>query len=129
MPIWEWLLDSAGRPAVPAAALRRRCSSSAVGGSPATAAPSSSASASGPAGAGRGWLLGLGRYTGDHLEWFRIFSLSPRPRVTYSRAATSTYVGRRDPEGVEAYSLYAGHVVVICRTPAGPLELAMSPAR
>ena len=30
---------------------------------------------------GRGWLLGLGRYSGDALEWFRIFSLSPRPRV------------------------------------------------
>ena len=29
--------------------------------------------------AGRGWVLGLGRYSGDVLEFFRIFSLSPRP--------------------------------------------------
>ena len=30
--------------------------------------------------AGRGWLLGLGRYSGETLEWFRIFSLSPAAR-------------------------------------------------
>ena len=31
--------------------------------------------------AGRGWVLGLGRYSVDELEWFRIFSLSPRPEA------------------------------------------------
>jgi hypothetical protein len=76
--------------------------------------------------AGRGWILGVGRYTGDDLEWFRIFSLAPRPRFTYRRSELE-YVGRRDPEGVEAYSLYSGHIVVTCRTPAGLLEVAMSP--
>jgi hypothetical protein len=76
--------------------------------------------------AGRGWILGVGRYTGDALEWFRIFSLAPRPRFTYRRSELE-YVGRRDPEGVEAYSLYSGHIVVTCRTPAGLLEVAMSP--
>ncbi len=76
--------------------------------------------------AGRGWILGVGRYTGDDLEWFRIFSLSPRPRLTYRRAELS-YTGRRDPAGVESYSLYSGHVIVTCRTPDGPLEVAMSP--
>ncbi len=76
--------------------------------------------------AGRGWILGVGRYTGDDLEWFRIFSLSPRPRLTYRRTELS-YTGRRDPAGVESYSLYSGHVIVTCRTPDGPLEVAMSP--
>jgi hypothetical protein len=47
--------------------------------------------------------------------------------LVYRRADLS-YVGRREPEGVEAYSLYSGHIVVNCRTPAGPLEVAMSPA-
>jgi hypothetical protein len=76
--------------------------------------------------AGRGWILGVGRYTGDALEWFRIFSLAPRPRFTYRRSELE-YVGRRDPEGVEAYSLYSGHIVVTCRTPAGLLDVGMSP--
>jgi hypothetical protein len=76
--------------------------------------------------AGRGWSLGVARYTVDSLEWFRVFSLARRPRFVYSRAELQ-YLGRRDPEGVEAYSLYSGHIVVSCRTPAGPLEVAMSP--
>jgi hypothetical protein len=74
---------------------------------------------------GRGWLLGLGRYNGDALEWFRIFSLSPRPRKSWSRQHLS-YSGRREPAGVEEMSLYAGHVVVACASASGPLELAMS---
>ena len=80
-----------------------------------------------PGRAGRGWVLGVARYTADGLEWFRIFSLAPRPRLTYHRADLS-YVGRREPEGVEAYSMYSGHIVVTCRTPSGLLEVAMSPA-
>jgi len=75
---------------------------------------------------GRGWLLGVGRYSGEALEWFRVFSLAPRPKQRFRRVDME-YVGRRDPAGVEAYSLYSGHIVVSCRTPAGPLELAMSP--
>ena len=59
--------------------------SSAVACCPATAGPSSSATASGPTGTGRGWLLGIGRYSGDQLEWFRIFSLSPRPKRSWPR--------------------------------------------
>ena len=37
------------------------------------------------------------------------------------------YVGRRDPGGVESYSLYSGHIIVQCRTPTGDLQVAMSP--
>jgi hypothetical protein len=75
--------------------------------------------------AGRGWLLGLGRYSGDSLEWFRIFSLSPRPKRVWLREGLR-YVGRREPVGAERMSLYPEHVVVQCRTPDGELELAMS---
>ncbi len=76
---------------------------------------------------GRGWVLGVARYTDDGLEWFKIFSLAPFPRAVYGRADIE-YLGRREPTGVEAYSLYSGHIVVSCRTPAGPLEVAMSPS-
>ncbi|MGZ5417549.1 MAG: DUF2550 domain-containing protein [Nocardioides sp.] len=76
--------------------------------------------------AGRGWILGLGRYSVDELEWFRIFSLSPRPKLTFRRSELE-YVGRRDPGGVESYSLYSGHVIVTCKMPTGELQVAMSP--
>lgn len=79
-----------------------------------------------PGRAGRGWILGVGRYSGDALEWFRIFSLAWRPKRVLRRGELE-YTGRRDPIGVEAYSLYSGHVVVTCSTPQGPLEVAMSP--
>lgn len=77
--------------------------------------------------AGRGWLLGLGRYSGERLEWFRIFSLSPRPKRAWDRAQLE-YAGRREPVGVEGLSLYSDHVVVSCQTLDGAVELAMSPA-
>lgn len=74
---------------------------------------------------GRGWLLGLGRYSGERLEWFRIFSLSPRPMRTWQRTDLA-YDGRRPPEGTEQMSLYPDHLVIACRGPEGALELAMS---
>ncbi len=76
-------------------------------------------------GTGRGWVLGIGRYTGSGLEWYRIFSLAPRPKRVWSRADLS-YVGRRQPEGVERMSLYPEHVIVICRAGERKVELAMS---
>jgi hypothetical protein len=77
--------------------------------------------------AGRGWVLGLGRYRAERLEWFRIFSPSPRPRRSWQRSQLEI-AGQREPSGSEAFALYGGHLVVECRTPAGPVELAMSPS-
>ncbi len=74
---------------------------------------------------GRGWLLGIGRYSGESLEWFRIFSLSPRPKRVWQRFDLE-YVSRRAPVGAEKVSLFADHVVVSCDTAAGPVELALS---
>lgn len=77
-----------------------------------------------PTGA-RGWELGLGRYDGDKLEWFRVFSFSPRPAAVYDRSLQ--VLGRRKPHGAEAFSLYAGHVAVSVRlNPNTTVELAMS---
>ncbi len=124
MPLWEWLVDSAGVLLFLvllyglSLVVRRRWLSR-HGGTFEFSVRVRSARA------GRGWILGVGRYTGDALEWFRIFSLSPRPRYSYRRSDLE-YVGRREPEGAEAYSLYSGHIVVTCRTPAGLLEVAMS---
>jgi hypothetical protein len=76
---------------------------------------------------GGGWLLGLGRYAGDTLEWFRIFSLSPRPKRVWLRS-TLTYADRREPERMEQMSLYPGHVIIRCETPSEVVELALDPS-
>lgn len=76
--------------------------------------------------AGRGWVLGLGRYSGGQLEFFRIFSLSVRPLHVADRSDVG-YDGQRKPEGTEEHSLYAGHVIVSCHSPKGQFELAMAP--
>ena len=76
---------------------------------------------------GRGWVLGLGRYREDSLEWFRIFSPLPVAKRAWRRNDLSL-VSQRVPEGQEEYALYAGSVVVSCTTPRGDVELAMSPS-
>ncbi len=77
------------------------------------------------AAAARGWTLGLARYSDTKVEWFRIFSFSWRPKLTFARELT--VLSRRDPHGAEAFSLYGGHVVVAVRLDSGrTIELAMS---
>lgn len=125
MPVWEWLADSSGALLLlvllygVALVVRRRWLSRNGGTFEFSVRVR-------PGRAGRGWILGVGRYTGNDLEWFRIFSLAPRPRFVYLRSELE-FVGRRDPEGAEGYSLYSGHIVVSCRTPTGMVEVAMSP--
>jgi hypothetical protein len=74
---------------------------------------------------GRGWLLGIGRYSGERLEWFRVFSLSPAPKRSWRRTGLS-YVSSRVPAGLEQMSLYPDHVVVVCEQSGHTVELAMS---
>jgi len=75
---------------------------------------------------GKGWVLGIGRYTGDELQWYRVFSHSTRPRRLFVRRDLQV-LDNRDPTGVEVFSLLAGAVVVRCRDGDGPVELAMTP--
>jgi hypothetical protein len=75
---------------------------------------------------GKGWVLGVGRYAGDVLEWYKVFSYSPRPRRVLDRHRLRV-VDRREPSGIEAFSLLAGAVVVTCRDGSSDLELGMSP--
>ena len=76
---------------------------------------------------GRGWVLGLGRYREDSLEWYRIFSPLPVPKRSWRRSDLSL-LSQRVPRQAEEYALYAGSVVVTCTTPRGDTELAMSPS-
>jgi hypothetical protein len=124
MSAWQWLLDSAGVLLLVVIGyglllvVRRRVLSRHGGTFELSVRVRSSQ-------AGRGWVLGLGRYREEQLEWFRIFSPSPRPRRTWQRSHLQI-TGQREPSGAEAFALYGGHVVVECRTPRGPVELAMS---
>jgi hypothetical protein len=124
MPVWQWLLDVAGVVLgivvlYGAALIVRRRVLSRHGG---TFELSHRVRTEKP---GRGWVLGLGRYTPTTLEWFRVFSLNPRPKHVWDRADMA-YVDRREPSGVEQLSLYPDHVVIRCTTSAGDLELALS---
>ena len=125
MPLWQWLLDAAGVLLLLlllwglALVIRRRWISRHGGTFEFSVRVRSTK-------AGRGWVLGVGRYSGDILEWFRIFSLAPGPKLVFQRSDLE-YVGRREPVGAEAYSLYSGHIIVECRMPSGLVEVAMSP--
>lgn len=81
-----------------------------------------------------GWALGVARYNGEMLEWFRFFSYAFRPRLSLRRTDVRV-LESRDPDPVEALALYEGQRVLTLtgREPAGPTrpagrwELAMDP--
>ena len=76
---------------------------------------------------GRGWVLGVGRFDGDELQWYRVFSLAMRPRRTLSRRDLKV-LARRNPRGPERMALLSGAVVMECRSSRGQVELAMDPS-
>jgi hypothetical protein len=75
---------------------------------------------------GTGWALGIGRYAGDSLEWYRVFSYAARPREVLARRDLEI-LDRRAPVGPEVFSLLAGAVIVMCRHNERSVEFAMSP--
>ena len=77
-----------------------------------------------PRSQGRGWVLGLGRFNGDDLEWFRVFSLSARPRRTLTRQRLDV-TKRREPTGPEALALIKGMEVVELRSSGDKVEIAL----
>lgn len=72
-----------------------------------------------------GWVLGVARYAESQLEWFRFFSLRFSPRLVLPRTGTSVWEVR-DPEPVEAVTLYTGHRVVKVEADQQTWEIAMS---
>lgn len=124
MPLWQWVLDGVGALLLlvllygVALVVRRRWIARDGGTFELSYRVRSDR-------AGRGWVLGVGRYSGDLLEFFRIFSVLPRPMRTLDRADLS-YDGQREATGVEGHALYSDHVIVVVGTDAGPVELAMS---
>lgn len=74
---------------------------------------------------GKGWVYGVARYSGDRIDWFRVFSYSPRPRRLLERSSIEV-IARRAPEGEEELALLSDAVVLCCRHRGTRLELAMS---
>ncbi len=74
---------------------------------------------------GKGWAYGVARYNGDRVEWYRVFSYSPRPRRVLERSAIEV-AGRRLPDGEEELALLSDAVVLACVHRGTRLELAMS---
>jgi hypothetical protein len=76
---------------------------------------------------GGGWVLGVGRYAGDDLQWFRVFSLSPRPRRTLSRRDLQVR-SRRQPKGPESLALLKGVEVIELVSKTGTVQIALDPS-
>jgi Protein of unknown function (DUF2550) len=74
---------------------------------------------------GKGWVYGVARYSGDRVEWFRVFSYAPRPRHILERGAIEV-VERRTPQGEEELALLSDAVVLTCTHRGTHLEMAMS---
>src|SRR5258705_668158 len=80
---------------------------------------------------GRGWSSGLGRFVGEQLGWYRVFSFGFRPRRVLTRHGL-VVEDRRIPEGPERLSMPDGWIIVRCIGRAGAssveMELAMAQA-
>ena len=75
----------------------------------------------------RGWVIGIGSYGPNSLDWYRTFSLAWWPRYRFFRGDL-VVLERRDPVGSEAFALDDGDVIVNIEHLSGVRQLAMSPS-
>jgi hypothetical protein len=74
---------------------------------------------------GRAWAQGVARFGNDRVDWWKVFSLSPRPGSTWWREELAV-LDRRWPAQREADAVLPEAVVVHCAHRGQPLDLAMS---
>jgi uncharacterized protein DUF2550 len=74
---------------------------------------------------GRGWSPGVARFVGEQMRWYRVFSLSVRPRRTLTRGAL-TVQQRRAPTPTERLVLPADWVILQCAEGPSIIEIAMA---
>lgn len=80
------------------------------------------------AGPGQGWVNGLAYFaSGGELWFYRVFSLSVRPRRVLLRRELEV-LGRRVPTPQDARALHGDTVVLECRASGEPVELALETA-
>jgi hypothetical protein len=74
--------------------------------------------------AGTSWQMGVCRYQDNDLEWFRLASLSLRPKHKFKRSSLEL-LGRRKPTEAEAVKVQPDVVIVELRYEGQDLRLAM----
>lgn len=126
MPLWLLLLDSVASVVAGAVGLvallivRRRT----VAGRRGTFDLSCSRQA-GPS--PHGWVIGVGSFGPNSLDWYRTFSFAWWPRYRFFRGDL-VVLERREPVGAEAFALDDGDVIVSIEHLSGVSQLAMSPS-
>jgi hypothetical protein len=75
--------------------------------------------------AGRGWSAGFGRFVGDELRFYKMFSFGLRPKRTLDRRLLAVEK-RRLPEGPERLTMPGHWIVLECRQDDHPIEIAMA---
>jgi len=76
---------------------------------------------------GRGWSNCLGRFVGDDLRVYRVFTFGFRPKRVLNRRML-VVDARRLPEGAERLTIPGHWVVLTCRSPLEIVEIAMADA-
>ncbi len=74
--------------------------------------------------AGNSWQMGVCRYQDNDLEWFRLASLSVRPKHTFRRSSLEL-TGRRQPTESELVKVQPETVIVELRYEGQDVLLAM----
>ncbi|WP_320067555.1 DUF2550 domain-containing protein [Micromonospora sp. RTGN7] len=74
---------------------------------------------------GRGWSPGFGRFCGEELRCYRMFSFALRPKRVLFRK-TLVVERRRLPEAQERLSMPADWVILRCTSQHAPVEIAMA---
>ena len=74
--------------------------------------------------AGNSWQMGVCRYQDNDLEWFRLASLSMRPKHTFRRSSLEL-IGRRKPTESELVNVQPDAVIVELRYEGQDVLLAM----
>lgn len=126
MPLWLWLLDSLALVVVSAVVVvallvvRRRM----VAGRRGTFDLSVCRH---PGPTSTGWVIGVGAYRPNSLDWYRTFSFAWWPRYRFSRGDL-VILDRREPTGNETFALDDGDVIVAVEHRSGVRQLAMSPS-
>ena len=71
------------------------------------------------------WRMGVCRYTDTHLEWLRLFSLSPVPRYRFVRSAL-VLKGRRAATDEERLRVPPGTVIAVIEYRGEDVLMAMT---
>lgn len=70
------------------------------------------------------WRMGIARYTDTHLEWLRLFSLSPLPKFRFLRSSLQLE-GWRQPTDAERPRIQPGAIIVRLSYEGEKMLLAM----